>query len=70
MNDGFIEGWHKRWGHVTDKQVWMLINRCDLLEEDIWCVHKWLDDRGAPRKAPDGQVYSIVGRITKLMEKR
>ena len=44
-------------------------NSCELLREDIECVHMWLDDQGAPRQ--DAQhTFSIIGRIQKLLEKR
>jgi hypothetical protein len=62
--DGFIEGWHKDFGCYTDPRMAMALNRLDLAEEDIWCVHKWLDEMGAPRI--DGGHLSIVGRILRI----
>lgn len=45
----------------------MLENRIELLEEDIECVHIWLDDKGIVRN--DGnRDYSIVGRIKLLFD--
>ncbi len=41
-------------------------NKISLLEEDLECVHKYLDDLEAPRVDKDGMVYSIVGRIKAL----
>lgn len=43
-------------------------NKIELLEEDIECVHLFLDDLGIPRKDED-DVYSIVGRIKRLILK-
>jgi len=43
-------------------------NKIMLLEEDFWCVHKYLDDLGLPRTDKDGKEYSIVGRIKRLEE--
>lgn len=45
-----------------------LENKRMLLEEDIWCVHKYLDDINIPRNDGDGKQYSIVGRIKMLQE--
>lgn len=44
-------------------------NVINLLEEDLWCVHKYLDDLELPRNDNKDEVYSIVGRI-KQLEKR
>ena len=41
-------------------------NRISLLEEDLWCVHKYLDEKQIPRADDKGEVYSIVGRIKKM----
>lgn len=38
-------------------------NQIELLKEDLECVHLYLDDIAAPRKDPEGETYSIVGRI-------
>lgn len=43
-------------------------NSIELLKEDIWCVHKYLDEKLTPRKDSYGNEYSIVGRI-KFLEK-
>ncbi len=43
-------------------------NKIMLLEEDSWCVHKYLDDINIPRNNGDGKQYSIVGRIKILQE--
>ena len=45
------------------EEIDMLLNMINLLEEDLECVHMYLDDIGAPRKDADGEEYSIVGRI-------
>jgi len=39
------------------------------LEEDLWCVHKYLDDLELPKADKDGKEYSIVGRIKQLEER-
>ena len=44
-------------------------NKIMLLEEDLWCVHKYLDDLELPRADKDGKEYSIVGRIKRLEER-
>lgn len=44
-------------------------NIISLLEEDLWCIHKYLDDIKIPRKNKDGHIYSIVDRIQKLEER-
>lgn len=44
-------------------------NKIMLLEEDIECVHKYLDDLHVPRKDESGNAYSIVGRIKVLQLK-
>jgi len=41
-------------------------NQISLLKEDIWCVHKYLDDLKIPREDDDNKTYSIVGRIKRL----
>lgn len=51
------------------KEKEMLENKVELLEEDIECVHLYLDDQGIPRKDDDG-IYSVVGRIRILEQKR
>ena len=37
-------------------------------EEESWCAHKWLDDRGVPRSDVGGEVFSLVGRMMRLTE--
>ena len=44
-------------------------NKIMLLEEDLWCVHKYLDDLELPRTDKDNKEYSIVGRIKRLEER-
>jgi hypothetical protein len=44
-------------------------NKIMLLEEDLWCVHKYLDDLELPRADNDGKEYSIVGRIKRFEER-
>ena len=41
-------------------------NKIQLLQEDIECVHMYLDDKQVPRKNNNGIEYSIVGRIKRL----
>lgn len=41
----------------------MLKNQVQLLQEDIECVHMYLDDKHIPRKDYNGREYSIIGRI-------
>ncbi len=49
-------------------KVEMLKNQVELLQEDIECVHMYLDDKDLPRKDFKGRGYSIVGRIKRLEE--
>ncbi len=49
-------------------KVEMLKNQVELLQEDIECVHMYLDDKDLPRKDFKGREYSIVGRIKRLEE--
>ncbi len=44
-------------------------NKISLLEEDLWCVHKWLSEAEAPIGDANG-TYSIVGRIKALITLR
>jgi hypothetical protein len=44
-------------------------NKIMLLEEDLWCVHKYLDDLELPRVDKDNKEFSIVGRIKRLEER-
>ena len=37
-------------------------------EEEVECSHKWLDDRAVPRADAGGDVFSLVGRMTRLTE--
>jgi len=63
-------------GHISGEEsngcpngkIGMLENRIELLQEDLECVHLWLDDVDAPRNGPVG-TYSIVGRMKQLMPK-
>ena len=41
-------------------------NKIMLLNEDLECVHLYLDDKGVPRQDDEGETYSIVGRIKQL----
>lgn len=45
----------------------MLFNKIELLEEDVECIHKYLDDLKVPRKYNEEQL-SIVGRIKYMKE--
>ncbi len=63
----FWRGWQPK---LTQKDVQMLINRIELLEEDIESVHLWLDKMGADRNMPGGgEKLSIVGRIGNIIHK-
>jgi hypothetical protein len=53
---------------ILPQYVQMLHNKIELLEEDIECVHMFLDDKDIPRYEEPGAEYSIVGRI-KLYKK-
>jgi hypothetical protein len=44
-------------------------NKIMLLEEDLWCVHRYFDDLKIPRVDKDEKEYSIVGRIKRLEER-
>jgi len=37
-------------------------------EEEVWCAHKFLDDNVVPRIDADGRVFSLVGRMLRLVE--
>lgn len=56
---------------VGKSPVSMLENKIELLEEDIFCVHKWLDELGVPRKEINGEYkgdnFSIIGRVKLLL---
>lgn len=41
----------------------MLHNKIELLEEDIECVHMFLDGKDILRGEESGAEYSLVGRI-------
>lgn len=45
----------------------ILLNKINTLQEDLMCVHMYLDDCGIPTDN-NGNAYSIVGRI-KLLQK-
>jgi len=51
----------------TEKE--MIENKIELLEEDLECVHIYLDDKFIPREDIEGEVLSLVGRI-KILEER
>jgi hypothetical protein len=49
---------------ILPQYVQMLHNKIELLEEDIECVHMFLDDKDIPRYEGETEAeYSIVGRI-------
>ena len=52
---------------LSPKKVQMLINKIELLEEDIEAVHLFLDDLGISR-VKDDKYMSIVGRIKMLVK--
>lgn len=63
----FWKGWQPK---LTQKDVQMLINRIELLEEEIESVHWWLDKMGADRKMYGSrEKLSIVGRIGNIIHK-
>ena len=41
-------------------------DKVELLEEDLWCVHTYLDELEIPSVDKDSKEYSIVGRIKTL----
>lgn len=47
-------------------EMWTETQRRERFEEDVWCAHKWLDDRGIPRTDVGGEVFSLVGRMMRL----
>ena len=49
-----------------EKKESIMENKIQLLQEDIECVHIYLDDKQVPRKDDNGREYSIVGRIKRL----
>jgi hypothetical protein len=51
-----------------DARIGMLENKCELLEEDIECMHTYLSDQKAPIENECGK-YSVVGRIIWLLSK-
>ncbi len=44
-------------------------NKIELLQEDIACVHKYLDSKKIPKIDENGKTYSLIGRI-KLLESK
>ena len=48
----------------------ILRNKAELLQEDIDCIHMWLDANRIPRFDGFGNIYSIVGRIEILISKQ
>jgi hypothetical protein len=65
-------------GHMTEAQVlrrarqlsralFREMQQRQRFEEYVWYTHKWLDDQGAPRGDINGEVLSLVGRMTWLM---
>lgn len=49
----------------VERAIRMEQNRGDLLEENIWCLHKCLDDAGVPRSDGDGKTFSMWGRVVR-----
>lgn len=47
---------------TTTDDVEMLQNQLELAQEDLECVHMWLDKQCVPRKLGE-QEYSIIGRF-------
>jgi hypothetical protein len=52
----------------TCKEYSIKDNKIELLEEDIFCIHKYLDTLLLPRVDDSNNSYSIVGRI-KILQK-
>lgn len=80
--DTIIDDWGNKWRLKRDNWVYkgfnivrlgdsleIRDNKIELLEEDLSCVHMYLDDAGVARTDKDGKEYSIVGRIKLLEEK-
>lgn len=42
------------------------VNIIKNLQDDMWCIHKYLDSRIIPRRDECGEEYSVVGRIKQL----
>lgn len=53
-----------------EKRLFIQEQRREQFEEEVWCAHKWLDDRGVPRADVGGEVFSLVGRMTRLIESK
>lgn len=63
--------------HCQSLDHCMGCNKAELLQEDLDCLHAWLDDQGAPRTdialvgVPEAeQDYSAIGRIKALLGRR
>lgn len=71
-SETFIFDFRKFWKgfqpSFNTEDIQMLLNKIELLEEDIEIVHLFLDDLGAKR-TKDGDYLSIIGRINNLKEK-
>ena len=55
---------------IAEEDLKMLENKIELLEEDLECIHLYLDDVKAPREDYKKEPYSIVGRIKGLLQQR
>jgi len=49
--------------NLAGNMINRLKNEIELLNEDLECVHIFLDDCDVPRKDENGEEYSIVGRL-------
>jgi hypothetical protein len=57
-----------RYIHDLEKLLSQETQRRERFEEEVECTHKWLDQHGAaPRVSEGGEVYSLIGRVTWLV---
>lgn len=55
---------NKQTTRITSKRSF---NELELLAEDLECVKLWLDGKNVPTHDKEGNQYSTVGRIERLM---
>jgi hypothetical protein len=51
------------------EKIELLENKIENLNDDLYCVHHYLTQKGIPTKDDNGNTYSIVGRINLLENK-
>lgn len=62
----YIKNRYNKLFNVSNDMEDILKCKIDLLDENIACVHQYLDKKNIPRKDEKGHVYSIIGRIKKM----